>query len=130
MTSEADTESFGDHATPVLDRSTRGMVNVSKIWIPAIALGVIGVSIAYGATLDNRLDLNEDDPGWSCVDDGNRVCGPGNSEGKPAACYDDGGVIVAMWPCKPWTPDMGHRDARGITTYPNGDRLNDEGETP
>lgn len=41
----------------------------------------------------------EDQPGWSCVDDGNRICGPGNSEGKPAACYDDGGAIVALWPC-------------------------------
>lgn len=43
--------------------------------------------------------VQEDDPGWSCVDDGNRICGPNNPEGKPAACYDDGGVIVALWPC-------------------------------
>lgn len=41
----------------------------------------------------------EDDPGWSCVTDGNRICGPGNTEGKPAGCYDDGGVWVAAWPC-------------------------------
>ena len=45
---------------------------------------------------------DEDSPEWSCVDDGNRVCGPDNDEGKPAACYDDGGVIVALWPCEPW----------------------------
>jgi hypothetical protein len=36
---------------------------------------------------------------WSCVDDGLRICLPGNPDGKPAACYDDGGVIVALWPC-------------------------------
>lgn len=69
----------------------------------------------------------EDEPGWSCVDDGNRVCGPGNAEGKPAACYDDGGVIVAYWPCNPWTPDMGWRHADGTTTYPNGDVMDDDG---
>lgn len=33
-----------------------------------------------------------------CVDD-DHMCLPGNSEGKPAACYDEGGVIVALWPC-------------------------------
>lgn len=52
----------------------------------------------------------EDMPCWSCVDDGNRVCGPGNSEGKPAACYDDGGVIVAYWPCEPWKSDWAYAD--------------------
>jgi hypothetical protein len=72
----------------------------------------------------------EDSPEWSCVDDGNHVCGPNNPEGKPAACYDDGGVIVAMWPCNPWTPDMGHRHADGTTTYPNGDVLDDNGDDP
>ncbi|AYP70047.1 hypothetical protein I5G62_gp61 [Mycobacterium phage CRB2] len=43
----------------------------------------------------------EDEPGWSCVDDGNRVCGPNNPEGKPAGCYDLGGVLIAPWPCAP-----------------------------
>lgn len=41
----------------------------------------------------------EDSPSWSCVDDGNRICGPGNANGAPAGCYDDGGVLVAPWPC-------------------------------
>lgn len=44
-------------------------------------------------------DVTESDTEWSCVDDGNRTCGPQNAEGKPAACYDEGGVIVALWPC-------------------------------
>jgi hypothetical protein len=91
----------------------------------------IGIALAALALApDAAAQINEDDPGWSCVDDGNRVCGPNNPEGKPAACYDDGGVIVQLWPCNPWEPNMGHRHADGTTTYPNGDVLNDEGETP
>lgn len=43
--------------------------------------------------------IQEDDPGWDCTMMGDRVCGPGNSNGVPAACYDEGGVIVALWPC-------------------------------
>lgn len=41
----------------------------------------------------------EDDPAFDCVRDGNRVCGPDNAQRKPAGCYDDGGVLVAPWPC-------------------------------
>jgi hypothetical protein len=41
----------------------------------------------------------------ACVDDPPHICQPGNSEGKPAACYDDGGVIVALWPCTAWKPE-------------------------
>ena len=67
--------------------------------LAALAISAQQVASAYADT------PNEDEPGWSCVDDGNRVCGPGNPEHKPAACYDDGGVIVALWPCSPWTPD-------------------------
>lgn len=58
----------------------------------------------------------EDQPGWSCVDDGNRVCGPENSEGKPAGCYDDGGVLWAPWPCAAWTPADGYRHGDGSVT--------------
>lgn len=65
--------------------------------IAALTLALAGVGVAFPAAAAARP--NEDEPGWSCVDRGNHVCGPGNSEGKPAACYDDGGVIVALWPC-------------------------------
>ena len=54
----------------------------------------------------DRGGIQEDDPWWSCVDDGNRICGPNNPEGKPAACYGDGGVIIALWPCH--TVDIGN----------------------
>lgn len=69
----------------------------------------ITAGIAAGAALaamllaspDAKADpVQEDQPGWSCVDDGNHMCGPGNANGVPAGCYDDGGVLVASWPCR------------------------------
>lgn len=73
--------------------------------LKTLAVGVL-ISAAIGVPLGGPAIIAqaqaapmEDEPGWSCVDDGNRICGPGNPEGKPAACYDDGGVIVALWPC-------------------------------
>jgi hypothetical protein len=96
------------------------------------SLLVAGVWIFGGLMAAGEVQAHasgpEDGPAWSCVDDGNRICGPDNSEGKPAACYDDGGVIVALWPCTPWEPNMGHRHADGTTTYPNGDVGTDDGE--
>lgn len=47
---------------------------------------------------DGEASITEDSPAWSCVDDGNRICGPGNGQ-APAGCYDIGGVMVAAWPC-------------------------------
>lgn len=59
----------------------------------------------------------EDDPGWSCIDAGNRVCGPLSDDwGHTPGCYDDGGVIVALWPCEAWKPSDGHRHADGTVT--------------
>lgn len=82
-----------------------------RIWIAAIGilLGTIAMSSHAPLATTSQAHaepITEDSPSWSCVDDGNRVCGPGNPEGKPAACYDDGGVIVALWPCEPWVPDQ------------------------
>lgn len=62
--------------------------------------------------------ITEDDPRWSCVDDGNRICGPGNIEHQPAGCYDDGGVIVAPWPCHVVVNADGSSDVyEGLTSY-------------
>lgn len=74
------------------------------------ASALLSPAPAYAAPL-------EDEQGWSCVDDGNHVCGPDNAEGKPAACYDDGGVIVALWPCTAWQPSDGYRHPDGTVTY-------------
>ena len=63
---------------------------------------VVGMVVAFAAAPAAHASTGailEDDPRWSCVDDGNRVCGPTNAEGQPAGCYDNGGVMVAPWPC-------------------------------
>lgn len=86
----------------------------------------------------------EDEPGWSCVDQGNHICGPDNSNGVPPGCYvplseaerlglaisdrdaDDGGVLFAPWPCKAWSPEDGyhHQDdttlASGVNAWDDG----------
>lgn len=40
--------------------------------------------------------VQEDDPGWDCRVDGDRVCGPTNVQGVPAGLYA-GGQLVAPW---------------------------------
>jgi hypothetical protein len=35
---------------------------------------------------------------WSCVDMGDKACGPGNSNDVPAGRYDQAGVLVDPWP--------------------------------
>lgn len=70
-----------------------------------------------------------DQPGVSsCVDDAPRVCGPDNTLGAPAGCYDDGGVLEFAWPCTPWEPNMGYQHPDGTITYPNGDIGTQDGE--
>src|SRR6266576_3959127 len=39
----------------------------------------------------------EDSPLWDCTMMGNHICGPGNTNGVPAGCYDQGGVMVKPW---------------------------------
>jgi hypothetical protein len=58
----------------------------------ALALGFTAAPHAHATT------VMEDDPSWSCVDDGNKVCGPGNANGVPAGRYDEGGVLIDPWP--------------------------------
>lgn len=77
-------------------------MNLKQAILVALSAGVIvgGVALASESNdTDPLTSITEDSPGWSCVDDGNHVCGPGNSEGKPAGCYDAGGVMVEAWPC-------------------------------
>lgn len=65
-----------------------------------LALGLaIGVPTG-GWIADAHAQPQEDEPGWSCVDSGNRICGPDSDDaGHTPGCYDDGGVLVAAWPC-------------------------------
>jgi hypothetical protein len=55
---------------------------------------------AYAAEVgDDNADgvIDESESGWSCVDNGNKVCGPNNPQGVPAGRYDEGGVLVDPW---------------------------------
>ena len=56
---------------------------------------------------DDNADgvIEEDESGWSCVDHGNHVCGPGNPQGVPAGRYDLGGVLMDLWPVDPFAWD-------------------------
>ena len=67
----------------------------------AVAIGLSPLSLAgaVAITSGRAYATSEDSDQWSCVDDGNRICGPGNADGAPAGCYNDGGVMVAPWPC-------------------------------
>jgi hypothetical protein len=65
-----------------------------------LALGLMAPHTVHTANAEPAcLAGQEDQPCWSCVDDGNRICGPGNAQGAPAGCYDEGGVLVTAWPC-------------------------------
>ena len=55
--------------------------------------------------------IQEDDPGWDCVSMGNRVCGPTNSQGIEAGCYNDAAQLVAPWPCHVVVNPDGSSDA-------------------
>lgn len=86
--------------------------------IAAASLIFFGIADTAKALADEPL---EDDPRYSCVDQGNRVCGPGNNNGVPAGCYDDGGVLFKAWPCEAWKPSDGYRHGDGAVTYPDPD---------
>lgn len=60
----------------------------------ALTLSAGGVAHAAPAG-----QVQEDDPGWDCRVDGNRICGPTNAQAVPAGCYADTGALVAAWPC-------------------------------
>ncbi len=59
------------------------------------------IAVVAAASLAFSIPANaqpiEDDLGWSCVDDGNRICGPGNGLGLPPGEYGEGGVMVTPW---------------------------------
>lgn len=90
---------------------------VAMVWLfgGTMVEGIADIADAHAA------QINEDDPGWSCVDDGNRICGPGNSEGKPAGCYDEGGVLVTAWPCHVVSIGNGQTDVEADPGSPDYD---------
>ena len=60
----------------------------------------VGTDVYAYEVGDDNADgvVMEDESGWSCVDMGNKVCGPGNGQAVPAGRYDEGGVLVDPWP--------------------------------
>ena len=97
---------------------------VTKAWATT-AIVVAGVVTAGVYAPEGSASPQEDDPGWSCVDDGNRVCGPQSDDwGHTPGCYDDGGVLVALWPCEAWKLSDGYRHPDGTITWPEGCQIN------
>ena len=69
--------------------------------IALVFKAALGAGLALGFTAaphgdahaDDTTVIFEDDPRWSCVDDGNKVCGPGNAQGVPAGRYDEAACL-------------------------------------
>lgn len=71
-----------------------------------LAAGVVigaALGIPAGAILSappaSAAPVQEDDPRFDCVFDGNRICGPANTQGAQPGCYNDRAALVAPWPC-------------------------------
>lgn len=65
------------------------------------ALGVVvALAVALSVQVYSAGHLPEDSDSFDCRSDGNRICGPGNSQGVPAGCYSDAGALVSAWPCR------------------------------
>ena len=85
------------------DGHNRGIAKLSKAMTARLAKFIAVPAIATAALLtlaapSNAAPTMEDSEQWSCVDMGNRICGPGNTNGVPAGRYDAGGVLVDAWP--------------------------------
>lgn len=82
----------------------------------------IGALASFGAMLlaypeadqpASYQSVVEDDPAWDCTTMGNRICGPSNAQGAVAGCFDEGGVLVAPWPCTVVVNPDGSADVYG-----------------
>ena len=69
-----------------------------QAWALVVADFLLGASLAFGlARAHADPYCMEDQPCWSCVDDGNRICGPDNPQGVPPGLYDEGGLLAVPW---------------------------------
>ncbi len=58
------------------------------------------MTVTYAPEQPVQATIWEDGPGFNCTTMGNHICGPGNSEGLPAGCYEDlqdAGTLVVAW---------------------------------
>ena len=65
--------------------------------IRTLLLVITCMAMTLGLSFPAYAQPLEGQDGWSCVDHGNRICGPGNEQGVPAGQYDQGGVLIP-WP--------------------------------
>jgi DNA uptake protein ComE-like DNA-binding protein len=92
-----------------MPRTARGAVEMLLITAGVVA-GVLfqfsGASEAPAPKFSDQVvqvvparpaEVHDDDPNFNCATAGNHVCGPGNTEGLAAGCYDDGTLVV------PWS---------------------------
>jgi len=73
----------------------------------AFAATLLAVSVVSGHPLDQPMHrhLQEDDPGWNCHIDGNRICGPGHDR-VVLMSYDDSGFFTECdWEAADDSPD-------------------------
>jgi hypothetical protein len=58
---------------------------------------IVAAALTYAAFVGGTAGAAplEDEPGFSCVDQGNHICGPGSD--APAGLYDEGGVLIQPW---------------------------------
>lgn len=84
---------------------------------PFAALGLIFLPAPAEAAPLTPYDVQH---GPHCVSEDDMICAPGNEQGVPAGCYDDGGVLEFEWPCIGWTPEDGYVHGDGTVTYPYG----------
>lgn len=76
------------------------LIATSAVWVGVAAVTAPAAAITPTVTFSPReapQAVTEDSPLWDCTMMGNHICGPGNSNGVPAGCYDQGGVMVKPW---------------------------------
>ncbi|VEG58141.1 Uncharacterised protein [Mycolicibacterium aurum] len=80
-------------------------MNITRIAASAL---IAFASVAGASAPAFAQPITEDSDAWSCVDMGNRICGPDNPRGVPAGQYDEGGVLIpwALSEVPAWCKDI------------------------
>lgn len=89
----------------------RSLLAASVGTVALVAWLIVGAPESHSApsTGPDVVHVGEDSPSWDCRTMGNATCGPDNVQHVAAGCYDDGGDLVAAWPCAWRTLPNGYR---------------------